>query len=82
MEMDGQSLYGITPQAPSWAGMNAPTAGMGTDDVASGWRALVDPRNPLMWFGVLLAVTVGFAGVAGSVRLGRAKLALDADRQD
>lgn len=71
---DSQSVYGMTPQAPSW-GVAAPTQHMGTSDVRQGWRALIDPHNPLLWFGVVLAVTLGAAGVAGSVRLGPAKVA-------
>ena len=74
-----QSLYGATPQAPA-AGIAAPTQTMATDDIKAGWRGLVDPNNPLFWFGVVLAVTFGAAGVAGSVRLGRAKLSADLDR--
>jgi len=67
------SVYGATPQAPNY-GVAAPTQAMGTDDITTGWKGLLDPNNPLMWFGVILLVTVGAAGVAGSVRLGRAKL--------
>jgi len=70
---DAQTLYGCTPQAPSY-GVAAPTQTMATDDLVTGWRGLVDPGNPLMWFGVVLAATIGLASVAGSVRLGRAKL--------
>jgi hypothetical protein len=73
-----QSLYGATPQAPSY-GVAAPTQTMATDDMASGVRGLVDPNNPLFWFGVVLAVTLGAVGVAGSVRLGKAKLSASLD---
>lgn len=82
MDYTAQSLYGVTPQAPSYGQVAAPTQHMATDDIASGWRGLVDPRNPLMWVGVVLLITVGAAGVAGSVRLGRARLSLDADTGD
>lgn len=69
------TLYGTTPQGPSYGvEVAAPTANMGTDDVTAGWRGLVDPANPLFWFGAILLVTVGAAGVAGSVRLGRARV--------
>lgn len=68
------TLYGATPQAPSWA-VAAPTQAMGMDDLKTGWRALVDPRNPLLWFGAVLLVTVGAAGVAGAVRLGPVRAA-------
>lgn len=72
--MDAQSVYGVTPQSPSW-GAASPTQAMGTDVTnAHGWKGLVDPDNPLMWFGLILLVTAGAAGVAGSVRLGPAKL--------
>lgn len=71
---DSVSLYGATPQGPSY-GVAAPTQMMATDDIRAGWAGLVDPNNPLMWFGAFLLVTVGFASVAGSVRLGKAKLA-------
>lgn len=73
------SVYGATPQAPSY-GAAAPTQSMGTDDITAGWKGLVDPANPLMWFGVVLVVTVGLAGVAGSVRLGKAKLSASVDQ--
>jgi hypothetical protein len=67
------SLYGATPQAPSY-GVASPTQALATDEIKTGWKGLLDPQNPLLWFGVVLAVTVGAAGVAGSVRLGKAKL--------
>lgn len=74
-----QSVYGATPQAPSY-GAAAPTQAMATDDITAGWKGLLDPANPLMWFGVVLVVTVGLAGVAGSVRLGKAKLSASVDQ--
>ncbi len=74
---DAQSVYGVTPQVGSY-GVAAPTQQMGTDDITAGWRGLVDPNNPLMWFGVVLLITVGAAGVAGSVRLGRARIGVNA----
>lgn len=68
-------VYGVGPQAPAYSAPAAPTQGMATDTVKAGWRALVDPHNPLFWFGAFLLVTVGAAGAAGSVRLGRARIA-------
>jgi len=68
---DAQSMYGVTPQAPSY-GAAAPTQHMGTDDIANGWRALVDPHNPLVWLGGLALVTVGLGAFASSVRIGKA----------
>jgi len=76
------SLYGATPQAPSYAANGgAPTQAMAyTDDIASGVRGLVDPNNPLFWAGLVLIVTLGAAGAAGSVRLGKAKLSASIDK--
>lgn len=81
MTFTAQGLYGATPQAPSYAPTAAPTQSMAyTDDLRSGVAGLVDPANPLFWFGVVLAVTVGAAGAAGSVRLGRATLKASIDK--
>jgi hypothetical protein len=66
------SLYGTVDVAPSM-GVAAPMQPVGVDQSDSGLSWIVNPRNPLMWFGVLLLATVGAAGVAGSVRLGPAK---------
>lgn len=74
MDYTATSLYGATPQAPSYGIDTPPTQAMGTGDIASGWRALVDPQNPLVWFGAILVLTVGLVGVAGSVRLAGAKV--------
>lgn len=76
---DARSVYGVTPQAASY-GVAAPTQQMATDDITTGWKGLIDPNNPLMWFGVILLITVGAAGVAGSVRLGRARLGVALDQ--
>jgi hypothetical protein len=42
-----------------------------TDDESMKWFS---PHNPLLWFGGILAVTLGFGAVSGSVRLGKAKV--------
>ena len=78
-QFSASALYGATPQAPSY-GVAAPTQTMGTDDIITGWKGLLDPHNPLFWFGVVLAVTFGAAGVAGSVRVGRAKVSGSIDQ--
>lgn len=70
---DAVSLYGATPQAPSMQA-DEPMVPASTDDVASGVAGLMDPNNPLTWFGVFLLATVGFAGIAGSARLGAARV--------
>jgi hypothetical protein len=74
---DSQSLYGCAPQMPV-AGIAAPTQQMGTNDLSIGAKGLLDPHNPLLWFGAFLLTTVGAASVAGSVRLGRTKLSASA----
>lgn len=65
--------YGTSPQVPS-SGVNAPTQQMGIDTGKTGYPALVDPHNPLFWFGALLLVTVGAAGLSGSARFGPARV--------
>jgi len=70
-------MYGAPPQVPSF-GLAAPTQGMATDNITSGWRGLIDPRNPLVWAGAILLVTIGAAGAAGSVRLGKARVSVAA----
>ena len=67
-------LYGASPSLGTGAYSTAPVV-RAADDMGSGLATLVNPRNPLMWFGVVLAVTLGAAGAAGSVRLGRARVA-------
>lgn len=78
--MYASDMFGIGAQSPSY-GVAAPTQAMGTGMLDGGWRTLLDPDNPLMWFGIVLAVTLGAAGVAGSVRLGRAKLSASLDKE-
>lgn len=75
-QLTASALYGCTPQAPSWGSVAAPTEHMGSTEpgMDGGWKTLVNPRNPLFWFGVLLAGTFGLAGVAGSARLGSARV--------
>jgi len=75
--MDAATLYGIPAQAPSY-GTAAPTQGIAVTGSVSGLRSLIDPQNPLLWFIGLVAVTMGAAGVAGSVRLGKAKFSASA----
>lgn len=71
LDYTAQTTYGIQPQMPA-AGLAKPTQHMATDDIAGGLRGLVDPNNPLFWLASIVLVTVGAAGFAGSVRLGRA----------
>lgn len=76
---DAASVYGANNAPPSY-GVAAPTQAMGTDDIASGWRGLIDPNNPLSWLGGIILVTFGLAGFAGSIRLGRAKFSAAVDQ--
>jgi hypothetical protein len=71
-----QSLYGCAPNTPVGAGTETPTQrmGMGSGDLSTGLRGLLDPKNPLTVFAAVLLVTVGAASAAGSVRLGKAKV--------
>lgn len=78
--MYASEMFGIGAQGPSY-GVAAPTQAMGSGMLDGGWRSLLDPDNPLMWFGVVLLVTVGAAGVAGSIRLGKAKLSASLDKE-
>jgi len=68
---DPERAYGL-----SMAGLQspAPMQGAAVTTDANGVKSLIDPKNPLVWFGFLLLATVGAAGVAGSVRLGPAKV--------
>lgn len=69
------SVYGTQAQVPS-AGLSAVTEPMGvTFDDKGLAGAMVDPHNPLFWFGLFLLGTVGAAGLSGSARLGKAKIA-------
>lgn len=72
-EFTASRLYGAAGQGPTY-GVAAPTQGMGTDTLTTGWKTLADPHNPLFWFGVVLVVTVGAAGFAGSGRIGPIKV--------
>lgn len=74
--MFGFSAYeqvGIRPVArPSDTGLAASTSRVAIDDDDPiSWCS---PRNPLVWVGGVLAVTFGLASVAGSVKLGKAKV--------
>lgn len=64
------TVYGTSPQIPS-VGVAAVTEPMGVSATHRGGAAgLVDPHNPLFWFGALMLLTVGAAGVSGSARFG------------
>jgi hypothetical protein len=38
------------------------------------WPSILNPQNPLFWFSVLAATTLGLVAVSGNVRLGRTKV--------
>jgi len=72
MSFYARDIYGSTP-------VTLPVAQTGvaisaTDDLPDGWRTLLSPKNPLFWIGMIGLATVGAAGLAGSVRLGPAKV--------
>lgn len=72
------NTYGAAPIAPSY---QAPTSQiMAQDSIPGGLRGVLSPHNPLFWFGAVLLATFGALGVAGSVRLGEAKLSASVDR--
>lgn len=65
-------IYGT---APTFIGaVPADTAISATDSVRTGLKAFTDPNNPVLWLLGIVLVTVGAAGVAGSVRLGPSKI--------
>lgn len=70
--MYAADIYGTAPVTSG--PVRAQTAMSSTDAMPNGWMGLVSPRNPLFWIGAVVLVTVGAAGLAGSVRLGPAKL--------
>lgn len=80
-----ETLYGVQPQIPGASaggggqgGAARPTAGISLSfDDKGGAAALIDPHNPLVWFGVFLAATLGAIGVSGSARVGAARVAAD-----
>lgn len=79
--MYASQVFGSGAQQPSY-GVAAPTQGSSVPPWRTGLgRELVDPGNPLFWFLVIATVTLGAAGVAGSVRLGGAKLSASLDRK-
>lgn len=71
-------LYGATPQVPQ--AVASPLQPLGSDDLGTGWRSLVNPGNPLVIFGAVLAVTVGLAGVSGSARVGKFRASASAGK--
>lgn len=72
MNGTASAIYGT---APTLIGaVPADTALTATDGATRGLRAFVDPHNPVLWFLGIVLVTVGAAGVAGSVKLGPGKL--------
>jgi hypothetical protein len=69
---------GLRPIAPVTGGVAQSTQSNAmTDDDTIGRFSL---SNPLVWFGIFLAVTVGAASAAGSVRLGKVKVSAAAGK--
>lgn len=71
---------GLRPIAPvtGGGGVASPTqvAAMTDDDTIG--KFSID--NPLVWFGAFLLITVGAASLAGSVRVGKVKVAASAGK--
>ena len=72
-------MYGAQPQAPS-AGVATAIEPMGITTDREGPAALIDPRNPLVIFGAVLALTFGLIGASGSVKRGKAKFSASAGK--
>lgn len=73
-----QDQVGLRPIAPVTGGVAQSTQSAAmTDDDTIGRFSL---GNPLVWFGIFLAVTVGAASAAGSVRLGKVKVSASAGK--
>ncbi|WP_128763720.1 hypothetical protein [Micromonospora sp. MW-13] len=74
-----QEQIGLRPvSVPGEAGIAQTTSRVAvTGDDPIAWYSL---SNPLVWVGGVLAVTFGLASVAGSVRLGRAKISASAGK--
>ena len=69
MNWTSAEIYGTSPlMGPSSS--SAPIGQNVSDQDTGKWATLVNPKNPLMIFGVILLVTVGAAGFAGSARIG------------
>ena len=74
------SQIGLQPrgQTTGDTGVAAPTGRVAVSDTDT--MGLFSLRNPLTIFGIILLVTVGAAGAAGSVRLGKIKLSATAGK--
>lgn len=73
----GLSRYGLSSDGPATTAPSelhaVASPGVGDDAVGS----LLNPANPLMWFGVIAALTLGFAAFSTSVRVGPVKGSID-----
>jgi len=63
-------LMPAAPASPHTAATSTQRVAIGPDDTMP-WYS---PRSPLVWLVGIAAVTVGAASIAGSVRLGPAKI--------
>lgn len=70
-------LYGMTAQAPSSASIDSsPGLAISQGPRADRDLSLLHPDHPLLWFGGLLAVTLGFIGFASSGHVGPVRAAV------
>lgn len=60
---------------------SASTTEAGAVALPSGLAGLLHPDNPMFWLGGILAVTAGFIGISGGIRVGRAKAEASIDQE-
>lgn len=66
------SMYGASTQMPSATATPIESVAPSAPEF-NGLRSFVDPKNPLVVLGLILAATIGAVGVAGSARVGPAR---------
>lgn len=74
MDFTAATIYGCTSPEPQVSTVGTETAHMAPGAFPATMSGLVNPRNPLAWLALLALATVGAAGLAGSVRLGPARI--------
>lgn len=73
MDLSVMGQIGLRPMAPTvqnGVATDTQRVAVADGDTMPWWS----PRNPLMWIAAIVAVTVGAASVAGSVRVGKVKV--------
>jgi hypothetical protein len=67
-------LTGLKPVEPRYVAPHSLEAGATASP--DGFAGLLHPDNPMLWFGLILAVTAGLIGGAGGVRVGKTKASI------